>query len=337
MSTLTVATLRRAFSSRLGPRAAARLAPLATAPRALSTSAILANEPERAKGTRSRPAGPSAYARGGSRVAFRRPQAMREADARQEPAAELDAEPEEPAEQAQRHHLRHRGREPVVVDPLSTRNYQIPFDRVHLVGEDSKLSGLVLLRPIVDSIDLKTESVICVQAEPPVVKIVNNVEEKQKEREREEKIRLSRRLAVDDKELQMGWGAADGDVQHKIDTAIELLKKGDRVHIVFALRASSGGKKQRIPDERKMQILEMFEEGVADVAKKWKEDEQSRGLWIQHWAPKDSVATEARAKLLVEGVEKRKARDERKEARKAKEEERLRKAKERQALGLDNK
>ncbi|KLT38469.1 hypothetical protein CC85DRAFT_252942 [Cutaneotrichosporon oleaginosum] len=212
-----------------------------------------------------------------------------------------------------------------------TRNHDIPFETVQLVGEDKKLSEPLPLAPIIESIDLATESVVCVQSDPPVVKIVNNAEEKRKERERDERIRLSKRLAIDDKELQMGWGAADGDVQHKIDTAVELLKKGDRVHIVFALRASSGGKKQRVPDERKMQILEMFEEGVADVAKKWKDDEQSRGLWIQHWTPKESVITEARAKIVVGGVEKRKARDERKEARRLKEEERARKAKERQA------
>lgn len=318
MASLTAATLRRAFASRLGPSAAARLAPLATS-------------------TVSRPFSSSSFtyaqARPGGRGAFRRP---READSAAPEGEEAEGElAEEPAEPAQRHRLRHRGREEPAVDPLSTRNYDIPFKLVHLVGQDNKLSDLTPLRPIVDSINTRTDSVIVVQAKPPIVKIINNAEEQQKERERQEKIKLSRRLAVEDKELQMGWGAADGDVQHKIETARGLLEKGDRVHVVFALRASAGGKKQRIPDERRMQILEMFEEGVADVATKWKEDEQSRGLWIQHWTPKSSIATEARAKLLEETVSKKKARDEKKEARRLKEEERLRKAKERQAAGLD--
>lgn len=340
---LTAATLRRAFSSRLGPTAAARLAPLAAATRTFSTSAVFANENRLEKGAR-RQTGPSAYGRGGSRAAFRRPQAMREQDSQQSTIAEAEAaaaarEEEELANRApqQRHQLRPRKADEVEVDPLSTRNYDIPFTHVQLVGAGNKLSEPIPLQPLVDSIDLRIDSVICVQANPPIVKIVNNAEEKQKEREREEKIRLSRRLAVDDKELQMGWGAADGDVLHKIETAKGLLEKGDRVHIVFALRASSGGKKQRVPDERRMKILEMFEEGMVDVGKKWKEDEQARGLWIQHWAPKDLIAAEARVKLLEGTVEKRNERDAKKAARKAKEEERLRKARERQAAGLDMK
>ncbi|BEI86824.1 hypothetical protein CcaverHIS002_0701700 [Cutaneotrichosporon cavernicola] len=260
----------------------------------LSTSSFVTEQPKR------RPSGPTAYGLGGSRAAFARPRAMRDAD-RREQAYEEAAEEEDIAE---------------TIDPILSRNHDIPFEMVQLVGEDKKLSELLPLAPIIDSIDLSTESIICVQVDPPVVKIVNNAEEKRKEREHDEKVRLSKRLAVDDKELQM---------------AVDLLKKGDRVHIVFALRSNSGGKKQRIPDERKMKILEMFEEGVADVAKRWKDDEQSRGLWIQHWTPKESVITEARAKIVVGGVEKRKARDERKEARRLKEEERARKSKERQA------
>ncbi|BEI94601.1 uncharacterized protein CcaverHIS019_0701730 [Cutaneotrichosporon cavernicola] len=311
MPALAALTLRRVFSTRLGPTAAARLTPLTSAPGAapLSTSSFVTEQPKR------RPSGPTAYGLGGSRAAFARPRAMRDAD-RREQAYEEAAEEEDIAE---------------TIDPILSRNHDIPFEMVQLVGEDKKLSELLPLAPIIDSIDLSTESIICVQVDPPVVKIVNNAEEKRKEREHDEKVRLSKRLAVDDKELQMGWGAADGDVLHKIDTAVDLLKKGDRVHIVFALRSNSGGKKQRIPDERKMKILEMFEEGVADVAKRWKDDEQSRGLWIQHWTPKESVITEARAKIVVGGVEKRKARDERKEARRLKEEERARKSKERQA------
>jgi translation initiation factor IF-3 len=330
MTAIHALALRRAFPPRLGPTAAARLAPLAPTPlrAGFATSAIARDE-------KRRPAGPSAYGRGGTRAAFARPRAMREADSREEAYEEAGEEDTGERRPSTRNNWqRGRGRDAAPVDPLTTRNWEIPFETVQLVGEDKKLSEPLPLQPILESIDMATESVICVQAEPPVVKIVNNADEKRKERERDERIRLSKRLAIDDKELQMGWGAADGDVQHKIDTAVDLLKKGDRVHIVFALRASSGGKKQRVPDERKMQILEMFEEGVADVAKKWKDDEQSRGLWIQHWTPKESVITEARAKIVVGGVEKRKVRDERKEARRLKEEERARKAKERQEAEL---
>jgi hypothetical protein len=173
---------------------------------------------------------------------------------------------------------------------------------------------------------------VLVSTEPAVVRIVNLEEEKAKARDREVRSKISRRLAVEDKELQVGWTAAPPDLAHKLATAQATLAKGDRVHMVFAMRAnSSGGARTYVANETKLAIVAQFDAGLKDLGKRWKPDEIANGLWVCYWQPLDTVNADARTKLQDAMSEKRKDKDDKKEARKLKEAERQRKAAERRA------
>lgn len=219
----------------------------------------------------------------------------------------------------------------IKVNPLTLRNGDIPHRIVQVVNEDGHLSEPTQLRALLDQFDQNTHMLKLVAADPPVVKIVNIEEDKRKEREHEARIKLSKRLSVEDKELQVGWHGEISDLQTKINTARHIIEKGDRVHIVFANRVSGAGRRKIVPDERKAEIINLFEEGMSDVASKWKEDQRTKGLWISYWQPLSTISTEVRAKVVESLVDSKKRKEEQKEARRLKEEERLRKAKQRQA------
>jgi translation initiation factor IF-3 len=214
---------------------------------------------------------------------------------------------------------------------VGVRNNRIPFHTVQLVGATGLGEPEPLAR-ILRGIDTSTHAVVLMSIEPAVVKIVDLEEERAQNREREARAKLNRRMAVEDKEVQVGWTAAEGDMAHKIAIARGALEKGDRVHVIFAMRANSaGGARTFLADERKAQIVGMFDEQLKEVGKRWKEDEIAKGLWICYWAPLETITSEVRRKIVTGEADKKKARDEKKEARRLKEEERLRKAAERQA------
>lgn len=224
-------------------------------------------------------------------------------------------------------------RSKIKVNPLTLRNGDIPHRSVQIVDEETnQLSEPVLLYQVLETFDHETHALKLVSEDPPVAKIVNIVEDRRKEREHDARLKLAKRLAVEDKELQVGWHGAPSDMQHKLQTARAIVEKGDRVHLVFANRVSGGGKRPKfVPDERKAQIISLFEDGMSDVASKWKEDERTKGLWVMYWHPQSSISTEVRAKVVDSIVDGKRRKEEQKEARRLKQEERVRKAKERQA------
>jgi len=210
---------------------------------------------------------------------------------------------------------------------VGARNQRIPFRQVQMVGEDGHLGEPVALNRLLAQIDTDVNAVVLVAADPPVVKIVNLEEERLKEREFEARQKVRRRLAAEDKEIQVGWTAAEGDMAHKIQLARHTLEKGDRVQLIFAMRANNaGGARTFIDDGTKVQIVARFEDALADVGKRWKEDQIAKGLWVAHFAPLDSIASEARTKLVEAEQDKKRLKNEKKEARRHKEEERKRKA-----------
>ncbi|KAL1407511.1 hypothetical protein Q8F55_006944 [Vanrija albida] len=224
---------------------------------------------------------------------------------------------------------------PPPVDPLKLVNGQIPFAKVQLVDEDNKLGDPTSLKLILKTFDHNVDVLRLVQVDPPVVKILNIEDEKTREREHEAKLRLSRRIAFEDKELQVPWHAAVGDLQHKANTARSLLEKGDRVHLVFARRAG-GGQRQIITDADKEKIVALFAEALSPIASRWREDDRTRkAIWVSYWQPLEAIRTEVRKKILDGIVEKRVASLDKKEERRLREQEKQRKAAERaKAKGL---
>jgi len=119
-------------------------------------------------------------------------------------------------------------------------------------------------------------------------------------------------------------------LSHKLSSARHILEKGDRVQLVFASRKGGGGKSSegsKITEGKKKEIVAMFEEGLAELGSKWREDNHEKGLWISHWQPRNEIRQAVKGKVLDKEVIKRQERDEKREARRRKQEERLLKIK----------
>jgi translation initiation factor IF-3 len=177
------------------------------------------------------------------------------------------------------------------------------------------------------SINRSTHSLVLVSSEtnPPIVKLVNLEEERIKLREAEAKDKLRRKAAAEEKEIQISWASADGDIAHKIDLARSIVEKGDRVQLVFAPR-SGGGQAAEVSKSRKDELVSLFEEKLGEVGTKWRDDERTKSTLLEYWQATEEVRVEKKQKLTEKEMEKRKEKDEKKEARRRKEEERRRKA-----------
>lgn len=136
------------------------------------------------------------------------------------------------------------------------------------------------------------------------------------------KAKLNRKSAIEEKEVQVSWASAIGDLRHKAALAKGILERGDRATIICAPKAGS----EKVSAEHQGEITGMFESELEDVGIRWKEDEKSKGTWIQFWGPVAKVREERRAKVQEEEVEKKKDKEEKKIARRKKEEERQLKA-----------
>jgi translation initiation factor IF-3 len=206
---------------------------------------------------------------------------------------------------------------------MSLRDRQIPYRTVQLVSPtDNSLSEPTPLRTILNSYDHATHTLSLVSLEPPIVKLLNKEDIRQKVRKAEVKAKLNRKSAVEEKEVQVSWASASGDLKHKCAQARGILEKGDRATVIYAAKAGSDKVSQGVQGE----ITAMFERELEEVAVRWKEDEKSKATWIQFWGPMAKVREERRAKVEEEEVGKKKERDEKKEARRKKEEERQERA-----------
>lgn len=172
---------------------------------------------------------------------------------------------------------------------------------------------------------------ILVSLDPPICKLLNKEDEKQKVRVAEVKAKLNRKTAVEEKEVQVSWSSALGDLRHKAALAKGILEKGDRATIIFAAKAGA----DKVGQEQQREIAGMFHRELEEIGVRWKDDEKSKGAWIQFWGPVASVREGRRAKVQEEEVGKRRERDEKKEARRRKEEERKARAAKGKAGGED--
>lgn len=207
-------------------------------------------------------------------------------------------------------------------------NMDIPFAEVHVVdSETENLGPIQPLKDVVDSISQDTHAVRLVRLDPPVVRIIDLEGEKVKERERFARQKLSRRLAVEDKEIQVGWHSAQADMQHKAKMARQALEKGDRVHVIFATRV--GGTQSMVSAQKKAEVVALFDEALEEVGDKWKDDERVKGLWVLYYQPKAQIREAAKERLVEKESKKKAKHDVEKEARRKKQQERERKAHER--------
>lgn len=180
---------------------------------------------------------------------------------------------------------------------------------------------------------------ICVSVDPPVVRILDNAAEREKARHAEARLKLTRKAAAEDKEVQVSWGSAVGDLKHKAALARGILERGDRATIIFAAKSGGAGisytgtgEEGAAPAKReqKERVIAVFEEALEDIGMKWTDDEVRKGALVQRWQPEKKVRAEIRQKVQNEEVEKKRDKEEKKEARRKKEVERKRRAEEKQ-------
>jgi translation initiation factor IF-3 len=169
------------------------------------------------------------------------------------------------------HHVRYKHQQ-----TRRPRNDEIDFRVVQMVdSETGRLKEATELRDILASIDRKTHFVELVSEEPsPIVKIKNKQEVYSKLKEKRMKSREAH--TVQQKEVQMTWGVASGDLAHKLNKVRRELEKGNRVDLVYAPK-----KDQTLPSQ--LQMEERLRETVgllADVGKEWRPRNIQRNVAI---------------------------------------------------------
>lgn len=173
--------------------------------------------------------------------------------------------------------------------------------------------------------DKSTHDLRMVSSEPPIVKLINLMEEAEKARESEVKMKMNRKTAFEDKEIQISWNSADGDLKHKLDIARGFLERGDRVHMVFAPKGTGAGVAE-VSQARKEEMLGYFENGMDDLGMRWRDELKTKSSVVVYWQASNQLRQEKRIKVNEAELAKKKISNEKKEARRLKEEERKRKA-----------
>jgi hypothetical protein len=135
---------------------------------------------------------------------------------------------------------------------------------------------------------------------------------------------MNRKTAFEQKEVQISWTSADGDLQHKLDIARGFLERGDRVNLVFAPKSS--GSPVEVSQARKEEMIGFFEAGMQEHGVTWRERETTKTTDVVYWQAKSEIMKEKKVKVNEAELEKKRLKDEKKEARRRKEEERKLKA-----------
>lgn len=149
-----------------------------------------------------------------------------------------------------------------LLDRLAHRratNEDIKYPYVQVVNIDGRLNPPRPLSTVLSSIDRNEEFVQLVTDDQPIVKILNKKEAYDKAKALKKAKKDNERLQGD-KEIQMTWGVAAGDLEHKINKVRKELEKKNRVSLIFAPK-----KRQPVPspqeqDERVNKVLEMLKD-----------------------------------------------------------------------------
>jgi translation initiation factor IF-3 len=207
--------------------------------------------------------------------------------------------------------------------PTFTTGHRIPHRTVQLV--DPKSNQLLEPAPLQSiKYDKTTHELRLVSDSPPVVKLIDRAEEAEKAKLLEIKLKMNRKTAFEEKEVQISWASADGDLQHKLDVAKGFLERGDRVNLVFAPKAS--GTPTEISQSRKEDMIAFFESGMQEYGTTWRDRETTKTTDVIYWQAKSDIMKEKKVKVSEAELEKKRLKDEKKEARRRKEEERKLKA-----------
>ncbi|KAI0366195.1 hypothetical protein BV20DRAFT_662166 [Pilatotrama ljubarskyi] len=168
------------------------------------------------------------------------------------------------------------------------RNEEIKYSVVRLA--DPKTGALeppAPLRQILSRIDRKQQFLELVTDKPePVVRIFDK--KLLYDREKAKKLIQANKRPPEEKEVQLTWGVASGDMQFKLRKVLAELEEGNRVNLVIAPKK---GQKLPSPAEQEKLIQEVLS-FVADVAKERKErtvQKQAVAIFLESIRPKRTV------------------------------------------------
>jgi translation initiation factor IF-3 len=191
---------------------------------------------------------------------------------------------------------------------------------VQLVSPTNQLLPPQLLSSILSSTDLTTNTIILSSSDPPIVRMHDRQTYETRLRDLALKNSLRDRTKFEEKEIQISWTSATGDMEHKIEMAKNILAKGDRVSVLFAIKGSP--RRDRMTSEEKKEMIKVFEDGLEEVGRKWQDDLIKGKAVALHYEPKEEVREEFVAKFKEKILEEKKEKGDRKEARRKKDEER---------------
>jgi translation initiation factor IF-3 len=153
------------------------------------------------------------------------------------------------------------------------KDEKIKHNIVQLVDpETGRLTPPTTMEEILASIDRKRQFVELVSVDHgAVVKIINKKEAFEKRKQ--QKVRAKENAKKNtQKEVQLTWGVAAGDLTHKLNKVRQALEKGSKVDLVFAPKK---GQPLPTPTEMRKRAQETVD-SLADVGKEWKAMEFQR-------------------------------------------------------------
>ncbi|GLB33278.1 putative ribosome disassembly concerning protein [Lyophyllum shimeji] len=176
------------------------------------------------------------------------------------------------------------------------RDENIQHRIVQLVDpETGRLTEPTPLRTILAGLDRRTKYVELVSVTPaPIVKVFDKLAESQRSAEAQYKARAAARKAIQ-KEVQLTWNAAPGDLAHKLEKMRQELERGARVDLVFARKKNQA----YLPLEEMQARAQDIVDSLADVAKEWKDREVRAGMTAIFLQGTGEPTTEVSRKKLV--------------------------------------
>jgi translation initiation factor IF-3 len=139
------------------------------------------------------------------------------------------------------------------------KNKNIKFSHVHVVNAEGKLDPLRPLSELLVAYPRKEFVIQQVTEDRPIVRIIDSKTAFEKEKAIKRANKAAEKQQIN-KEIQMTWGVAMGDLTHKISKVRAELEKNNRVDLIFAPK-----KRQAVPSpkergEKAGEVLEMLKD-----------------------------------------------------------------------------
>ncbi|KAI9572406.1 hypothetical protein HD554DRAFT_2015090, partial [Boletus coccyginus] len=158
-------------------------------------------------------------------------------------------------------------------------NRHIPFDHVYVLDPDTNKLSLTKqsLESLLALAAPQRRIVELVASAPkPIVRVTTRSEIEGRYREMRRALRKGARLGEEPKEVQLTWGVARADLEHKLRKAGRDLEKGYRVVVAVTM------KKRHRPSSRQelVAFADEISTTLAEVAEEWKEREITERLMV---------------------------------------------------------